>query len=62
MENKTSDAQKQATNKWRKNNPEKTRYTNYKSTAKTFIRNWATSEDLKELKKLIEEKEDHVNE
>lgn len=53
---KTSDAQIRATRKWEKNNKERTRYLAARRQARSFIRNYATEEDMKELEKIIEEK------
>lgn len=60
MENKTSEAQKEAIKAYRKRNPEKTRYYSYRSTTRTFIRNYSTLEDLEDLKKLIAEREEKL--
>ena len=50
-----TEAQKRAKEKYNEKNREKTRYYSYKATAKSFIRNNATLEDLKELEVLIKE-------
>ncbi|MCF2611770.1 hypothetical protein [Fusobacterium perfoetens] len=50
-----TEAQKRAKEKYNEKNREKTRYYSYKATAKSFIRNNATLEDLKELEILIKE-------
>lgn len=42
--------------KWASGNKEHRNYLNRRSNARGFIRNFATFEDLKELKKMIEEK------
>lgn len=52
----TSEAQKKATNTWRHKNPEQAKYNSYKSSARSFIRNWAKEEDLQELEQLISER------
>ena len=54
-----TEAQKRAQKKYREKNKAKQRYWNEKSKAKVFIKNHATSEDLKELEKLIEERENY---
>ncbi|MFR4518409.1 MAG: hypothetical protein ACLUBL_02810 [Fusobacterium sp.] len=54
---KLTEAQEKAMQNYRKKNPEKMRYNSYKSTSKTFIRNYSTLEDLEELKKIILERE-----
>lgn len=41
---------------WRKKNPERDYYLNSKSQAKNFILNYATAEELEELKNLIKER------
>lgn len=52
----TSEAQKKASRKWEEKNKEKARVDSYRRTARLFIKNHATEEDLKELENLIEEK------
>ena len=47
--NKTTNAQLRAINRWRKNNPERSKINSYKQTAKTFVRHYATEEDLEKL-------------
>lgn len=46
---KTSQAQLDAINRWRKNNREASRINSYKQSAKTFVRHHATEEDLEKL-------------
>ena len=46
---KASEAQRRATKKWEKNNPERKRYLSYRSNARTFVRHWADEEDISEL-------------
>lgn len=48
-EKKTSQAQINAINRWRKNNPVANRINSYKQSAKTYVRHHATKEDLEEL-------------
>lgn len=55
MDGKYTESQKKADKKWRDNNREHASYLRGRSSAKSFIRNKATKEDLEELKKLIEE-------
>ena len=50
------DAQKRATKKWNKNNREHRKYLSKRSSARGFIRNNATVDDLNELEELIKEK------
>lgn len=54
--NKTRRSQLNATRRWEKKNPERTKYMAARRQARSFIRNYATKEDLDELEKLIEEK------
>lgn len=51
---KLTEAQEKAMRNYRKKNPEKVRYNSYRSTAKTFVNNYSSLEDLEELKNLIE--------
>lgn len=50
---KTSDAQKRATREYRQKNKELTKIQSYRSSAKTFIRNYATLVELEELENEI---------
>lgn len=50
-----------ANQKWENKNKEYASYLKSRSSAKSFIRNKATLEDLKELKILIEERERLLN-
>lgn len=52
-----TEAQKRAKQKYREKNRERTNYLNARTTARSFIRNKATAEDLQELKELIKERE-----
>jgi len=56
-ENKTSEAQKKATQAYREKNREKTRKQSAKSTAKTYINKYCNLDDLAELKQLVAAKE-----
>ncbi|MBE6067778.1 MAG: hypothetical protein E7211_08810 [Clostridium lundense] len=51
-----------ANQKWENKNKEYASYLKSRSSAKSFIRNKATLEDLEELKVLIEERENLLNE
>ncbi|RHW48713.1 hypothetical protein [Lactobacillus bombicola] len=53
---KLTEAKKRANKKWDAKNKERKNYLNYRSQAKSFIRRFATQEDLDELDKLIAEK------
>ncbi|OOM16743.1 hypothetical protein [Clostridium saccharobutylicum] len=61
MEKKTSEAQTKANKKWAENNKEYSSYLRSRSSARSFIRNKATLEDIEELRKLIEEREKNLN-
>lgn len=50
----TKTAQEKATKKWNEENRAHRNYLTKRSTARGFIRNHATFEDLEELKKLID--------
>ncbi|OXS74936.1 hypothetical protein B1B04_08595 [Lysinibacillus sp. KCTC 33748] len=56
-ENKTSEAQKRATQAYREKNREKTRKQSAKSAAKTYINKYCDLDDLAELKHLVAAKE-----
>ncbi|WP_054251781.1 hypothetical protein [Neofamilia massiliensis] len=56
----TTEAQRKAKEKWQQENREKSKRYSYKSTAKNFINNYATEEDLKELLDLIEERRSNL--
>ncbi|APH22316.1 hypothetical protein [Clostridium botulinum] len=58
MDNK--DRQKVADKKWIEKNREHATYLRNRSSARSFIRNKATTEDLEELKGLIREREDFL--
>lgn len=60
MERKTSEAQIKANKKWIEANREKANYMRGKSSAKSFIRNKATLDDLEELEKLILERKNNI--
>ncbi|MBI6019996.1 hypothetical protein H8J79_03995 [Clostridium perfringens] len=49
-----SEAQKRADENWRKNNKEHANYLRARSAARSFIKNKATLQDIKELLELIE--------
>lgn len=58
---KVSEAQKRANKKYQQKNRRKTTIDNYRRSARLFIRKHATSSDLKELKDLIKEREEYLN-
>lgn len=49
--------QQKANEKWNEKNKERRTYLSARSSARSFIRNKATMEDLEELKQLIKERE-----
>lgn len=55
------DAQQKATKKWNRNNREHRNYLSKRSSARSFIRNHATVDDLNELESLIKEKKKEVS-
>jgi hypothetical protein len=55
-EKKISEARERANKKWNEKNRESASYLRSRSSARSFIRNKATLEDLKELEQLIEER------
>ena len=52
-----SEARKKANQKWDNKNKAKMKYLRYHSYTKSFIKQMATSEDLRELKQLISKRE-----
>lgn len=50
---KTSEAQRKADKRWREKNREHANYLKNKTSARCFIRNKATLEDIEELKELL---------
>lgn len=53
-----TNAQTKATKKWNKNNRDHRNYLTKRSSARSFIRNHATVDDLNELEELIKEKKE----
>lgn len=51
---KTSPAQRAAVERYKKRNPEKTRITSYRGTARMFVRHHATKEEMEELNEIFE--------
>ncbi|NYS34094.1 hypothetical protein HZZ02_10240 [Streptococcus danieliae] len=51
-----SESQKRANKKWDDANKERKAYINKRSTARSFVKNLATQDDLDELTQLIEER------
>ena len=46
--------------RWRDKNKEHRRYLSYRGTSRTFIRNYAKYEDIEELRKLLNERENKI--
>ena len=55
-----SESQKKANKAYREKNPKRNQYLSYRSTARGFINNHATLEDLDDLKALILKRELHL--
>ena len=55
-----TNAQTKATKKWNANNREHRNYLSKRSSARSFIRNHATVDDLKELEELIAERRNRL--
>lgn len=53
--------QTEANKKWQQKNKEYSNYLKSRSTARGFIKNKATLEDLEELKELIKAREENLN-
>lgn len=60
MGEKKTSAQTEANKRWRAKNREKARYLRGRSESRSFIRNRATEEDLKELEILIVERRENL--
>lgn len=58
----TSEAQKRANEKWKAANKEKQKIYRYRSQAKKFINEFASQRDLLELRKMIDDKLDKMEE
>ena len=56
----STEAQKKASREYEKRNKEKTRIQGYKRTARSFIKNHATLEDLEEFEMLIKAKREEL--
>lgn len=53
--------QTEANKKWQQKNKEYSNYLKSRSTARGFVKNKATLEDLEELKELIKQREEKLN-
>ena len=54
------ESQKRANKKYLKANPEKRRKYQYKSNAKTFIKRYANSKDITDLRELLDERAEQL--
>lgn len=61
MKKRKSLYNKEADKKWIEKNKEHKKHLSYRSTARSFIRNYANLEDIKELKNIIEIREEELN-
>ncbi len=59
-EGKASEAQRRATKKWEKNNPERVKYLRNRTAARTFVRHYADDEDLQELIEIFENENENA--
>lgn len=53
--------QTEANKRWQEKNKEKTKYLRNRSTARSFIKNQATTEDIEELQQLIQTRIDFLH-
>lgn len=56
MENKTKKSQIKASRNWEKKNRKKATVDSYRRTAKLYIKDYATKEDMQEFNKIFEDK------
>lgn len=59
---KTSEAQRRATRKYKERNPEQTKISRYRSHARTFVRHYATEEDMAELEEIFKKENPNYTE
>ncbi|KHD84199.1 hypothetical protein [Heyndrickxia ginsengihumi] len=52
--------QTEANKKWQEKNKEHAKYLSNRSRSRSFIRNQATFEDIQELRKLLDEREEQI--
>lgn len=55
MKNKTTDSQIKASRNWEKKNRKKATVDSYRRTAKLYIKDYATKEDMQEFNKIFED-------
>ncbi|MFD1418478.1 hypothetical protein [Companilactobacillus keshanensis] len=60
MTQKYTEAKKKANKKWDEKNKERTKYINSHSQARVFIRRYATIDDIEELRRLLNDKENEL--
>ena len=60
-ETKQTNPQTEANKRWQQKNKEKAKYLHSRSTARSFIKNYATTEDLQELQQLIQQRIDFLS-
>lgn len=56
MKNKSTNSQIKASRNWEKKNRKKATVDSYRRTAKLYIKDYATEEDMKEFNKIFEDK------
>lgn len=57
-----TEAQQRARNKWNREHRDKQKIYNYRSHTKTFISDYATSKDIEEIEKLLQQRKQLLNE
>lgn len=62
QEKKTSKAQVNASRKWEQKNPERAKYIRYRTSARGFLKNHATLDDLIEMEQLIADRRQKLKE
>ncbi|MEY8322104.1 hypothetical protein AAK894_13715 [Lachnospiraceae bacterium 46-61] len=60
-ETKQANPQTEANKRWQQKNKEKAKYLHSRSSARSFIKNHATKEDLQELQQLIQQRMDFLS-
>ncbi len=58
----SENAQTEANKRWQEQNRERTRYLRNRSTARSFVKNQATKEDIEELEQLIAVRKEQLKE
>lgn len=58
----SENAQTEANKRWQEQNRERTRYLRSRSTARSFVKNQATKEDIEELEQLIAVRKEQLKE